>query len=158
MLTLQQRGRMLAVLLLAPFLAPAAAPIATVATPAIRADLGASGAALELVVGGYFVAFAVLLITGARLGQTHGYKRLFLIGTGVFGTGSLFAGLAPDPVLLILARVMQGAGAALMLPQVLSGIQLHFAGEARTRAIGRYSLPLSRGAGVRPNPRGGPVS
>jgi MFS family permease len=148
MLTLQQRGRMLAVLLLAPFLASADATIANVATPAIRADLGASGAALELVVGAYFVAFAVLLITGARLGQTHGYKRLFLIGTSVFGTGSLFAGLAPEPVLLILARVMQGAGAALMLPQVLSGIQLHFDGAARARAIGKYSLALSGGAVV----------
>jgi MFS family permease len=141
-------GRMLAVLLLAPFLASADATIANVATPAIRADLGASGAALELVVGGYFVAFAVLLITGARLGQTHGYKRLFFAGTGMFGTASLCAGLAPDPALLILARVLQGAGAALMLPQVLSGIQIHFDGEARARAIGRYSLALSGGAVV----------
>ena len=139
---------MLGVLLLAPFLASADATIANVATPAIRADLGASGAALELVVGGYFVAFAVLLITGARLGQSHGYKRLFLAGTGVFGTASLCAGLAPDPALLILARVLQGAGAALMLPQVLSGIQIHFDGEARARAIGRYSLALSGGAVV----------
>src|SRR3954451_21257926 len=105
MLTLQQRGRMLAVLLLAPFLASADATIANVATPAIRADLGASGAALELVVGGYFVAFAVLLIIGARLGQAPGHKRLFLGGVGVFGTASLLAGVAPDPVLLILARV-----------------------------------------------------
>src|SRR3954454_12681080 len=102
MLTLQQRGRMLAVLLLAPFRASADATIANVATPAIRADLGASGAALELVVGAYFLAFAVLLITGARLGHTYGHKRLFLIGTGVFGTASLFAGLAPDPAPLIL--------------------------------------------------------
>ncbi len=139
-------GRMLAVLLLAPFLASADATIANVATPAIRADLGASGAALQLVVGGYFLAFAVLLITGARLGQTHGYKRLFLAGTGVFGAGSLFGGLAPDPGLLIGARVLQGAGAALMLPQALSGIQLHFNGDARARAIGRYSLALSGGA------------
>src|SRR3954469_17153799 len=112
MLTLQQRGRMLAVLLLAPFLASADATIANVATPAIRADLGASGAALELVVGGYFLAIAVLLITGARVGQTHRAQPRLLIGTAVCGTDSLFAGLAPDPPLLILARVMQGAGAA----------------------------------------------
>jgi MFS family permease len=142
----ENEGRMLAVLLLAPLLASADATIANVATPAIRADLGASAAALELVVGGYFVAFAVLLITGARLGQTHGYKRLFLLGTGVFGAGSLFGGLAPDPALLIVARMLQGAGAALMLPQALSGIQLHFEGDARARAIGKYSLALSGGA------------
>jgi len=139
-------NRMLGVLLLAPLMASGDATIANVATPAIRADLGASGAALELVVGAYFVSFAVLLITGARLGHTHGYKRLFLLGTAVFGTGSLFGGLAPDPELLILARVLQGAGAALMLPQALSGIQLHFDGDARARAIGRYSLALSGGA------------
>jgi MFS family permease len=139
-------NRMLAVLLLAPLMASGDATIANVATPAIRAGLGASGAALELVVGAYFVSFAVLLITGARLGHTHGYRRVFLIGTGVFGTGSLFGGLAPDPGLLILARVLQGAGAALMLPQALSGIQLHFDGDARARAIGRYSLALSGGA------------
>jgi predicted MFS family arabinose efflux permease len=139
-------NRMLAVLLLAPLMASGDATIANVATPAIRADLGASGAALELVVGAYFVAFAVLLITGARLGHTHGYRRLFLAGAGVFGAGSLFGGLAPDPWLLIAARVGQGAGAALMLPQALSGIQLHFDGDARARAIGRYSLALSGGA------------
>jgi MFS family permease len=139
-------NRMLAVLLLAPLMASGDATIANVATPAIRADLGASSAALELVVGAYFVSFAVLLITGARLGHTHGYKRLFLIGTAVFGTGSLFGGLAPGPGLLIIARVLQGAGAALMLPQALSGIQLHFEGDARARAIGRYSLALSGGA------------
>ena len=104
----------LAVLLMAPFLAQADATIANVATPAIRTDLGASGAALELVIGGYFVAFAVLLITGARLGQIHGYKRLFLIGVAVFGGSSLGCGLAPDTTVLVGMRVLQGAGAALM--------------------------------------------
>jgi MFS family permease len=141
-------NRMLAVLLVAPFLASGDATIANVATPAIRADLGASGAALELVVGGYFVAFAVFLITGARLGQAHGYKRFFLGGVGVFATASVLAGLAPSPAPLIVARVLQGTGAALMLPQVLSAIQLHFDGEARARAIGRYALALSGGAVV----------
>jgi MFS family permease len=65
-------GMTLALLLMGPFMAQADATIANVATPSIRDDLGASGAALELVVGGYMIAFAVLLITGARLGQTHG--------------------------------------------------------------------------------------
>jgi MFS family permease len=70
----------LGVLLVGPFMAQADATIANVATPSIHADLRASGAALELVVGGYLTTFAVLLITGARLGQSHGYRRVFLIG------------------------------------------------------------------------------
>src|SRR5262245_52587873 len=102
----------LAVLLSAPFLASADATIANVATPAIRADLGGSGQAAQFVIGGYLIAYAVLLITGARLGQTHGYRRLFLLGMGVFGAASLAAGLAPDIRVLIGLRVVQGAGAA----------------------------------------------
>src|SRR5205823_6234179 len=94
-------GTLLAVLLAAPFLAQADATIANVATPAIRADLGASGASAELVIGGYLVAYAVLLLTGARLGQTHDYTRLFLAGIAVFGTASLACGLATSPVMLI---------------------------------------------------------
>ena len=81
-------------------MAQADATIANVATPSIHTDLGASGAVLELVIGGYLIAFAVLLITGARLGQTHGYRRIFLLGVGVFTLASLLCGLAPSvPVL-----------------------------------------------------------
>jgi MFS family permease len=65
-------GWLLGVLLVAPFMSQADATIANVATPSIHADLRASGASLELVIGGYLIAFAVLLITGARLGKTHG--------------------------------------------------------------------------------------
>ena len=96
------------VLLVAPFMAQADATIANVATPSIHADLGASGAVLELVIGGYLIAFAVLLITGARLGQAHGYRRVFLLGVGLFTLASLLCGLAPGPLLLVLARVFQG--------------------------------------------------
>jgi EmrB/QacA subfamily drug resistance transporter len=138
----------LAVLLAGPFLAQADATIANVATPSIRADLGASGSALELVIGGYLIAFAVLLITGARLGHTYGYRRLFLIGLAMFTTASLACGLAPTPVVLIAARVTQGAGAAVMFPQTLTGIQLNYSGDERTRAIGLYAIALSTGAVV----------
>src|ERR1700712_5009878 len=109
--------RLLAVLLVAPFLAQADATIANVATPSIHAHLGASGAELELVIGAYLIAFAVLLITGARLGQTYGYRRLFIAGLAVFGCASLACGVAPGPAVLVVARVLQGAGAALMFPQ-----------------------------------------
>lgn len=86
----------MAVLLVGPFMAQADATIASVATPSIRTNLGASGAALELVIGGYLIAFSVLLITGARLGQTHGYRRVFLAGIATFGLASLACGLAPN--------------------------------------------------------------
>jgi MFS family permease len=134
------------VLLVGPFMAQADATIANVAIPSIRTDLGASGALLELVVGGYLIAFAVLLVTGARLGQTHGYRRVFLLGVGLFTVASLLCGLAPNPIALVLARILQGFGAALMFPQTLTGIQLNFAGAGRVRAIGAYAVALSTGA------------
>jgi MFS family permease len=116
------RGAALAILLTAPFLAQADATIANVATPAIQSGLNTSGTTAQLVVGGYLTAYAVLLITGARLGQTHGYKRLFLAGVAVFTGSSLLAGLASNATVLVIARVLQGIGAALMYPQSLTGM------------------------------------
>ncbi|HEX6471804.1 MAG TPA: MFS transporter [Streptosporangiaceae bacterium] len=143
---MRPRRALLAVLLAAPFLAQADATIANVAAPSIGTDLGASSAAVELVVGGYLIAFAVLLITGARLGQTHGYKRIFMLGVAAFGVTSLLNGLAPNAAVLVGMRVLQGAAAALMFPQALTGIQLNFDGAWRQRAIGWYALALSAGA------------
>jgi predicted MFS family arabinose efflux permease len=137
---------LLGVLLTAPFLSSVDATIANVATPAIRTSLGASGATAELIVGGYLIAYATLLITGARLGQTYGYKRLFLLGITAFAVTSLLAGLAPDAAALVAARVLQGAAAALMFPQAMTGIQLAYTGRARARAIGWYAIALSAGA------------
>lgn len=142
------QGWLLGVLLVGPFMSQADATIANVATPSIQTDMGASGAMLELVIGGYLIAFAVLLITGARLGQRYGYRRVLLLGVGLFTAASLLCGLAPDPITLVLARVLQGLGAALMFPQTLTGIQLNFTGTQRTRAIGLYALALSAGAVV----------
>jgi predicted MFS family arabinose efflux permease len=139
-------GPLLATLLMAPFLAQADATITNVATPAIHTDLGASGGALELVIGGYLVAYAVLLITGARLGQTHGLRRVFVFGLVIFGLASLAGGLAPNVSALIVTRVVQGAGAALMYPQAITGIQLNFTGRQRVRAIGLLAMALSAGA------------
>jgi MFS family permease len=120
--------------------------IVNTAAPSIQDTLHASGGELELVVSGYILAYAVLLITGARLGAIHGYRRLFILGLTGFVLASLACGLAPETGWLIAARVVQGAAAALMVPQVLSGIQLNFEGGARATAIGYYSLALSGGA------------
>ena len=142
----RHRWLLLGVLLTAPFMAQADVTIVNVATPSIHTDLGASGAALQLVVGGYLIALAVLLITGARLGQAFGYRRVFLAGVSLFSLASLACGLAPDPAALIIARVLQGAAAGLMFPETLTGIQLHFSGPERMRAISTYALALSAGA------------
>jgi len=99
------------------------------------------------VISGYLLASAALIITGARLGAMWGYRRVFLAGVGLFGAASLACGLAPDPVVLVAARVIQGIGGALAFPQVLSGIQRYFdEGPQRTRALGLYSMALAGGA------------
>ncbi len=139
-------GLLLGVLLIGPFMAQADATIVNVAVPSVHVGLGASGAVLQLVIGGYLIAVAMLLITGARLGQAYGYRRAFVAGVSVFTLASLACGLAPDPAVLVVARILQGAGAGVMFPQTMTGIQLHFTGTDRVRAIGRYALALSSGA------------
>lgn len=82
------------------------------------------------------------------MGQTYGYRRVFLLGVGMFTVASLLCGLAPTPIALVLARILQGFGAALMFPQTLTGIQLNFGGGERLSAIGLYAIALSTGAVV----------
>ncbi|WNI24826.1 MFS transporter [Streptomyces sp. ITFR-16] len=139
-------GRLLAVVLSAQFMAMVDVFIVNVAAPTIRSELGASSAGLQLVVAGYTVAYAVLLVTGARLGGVLGHGRAHLAGLALFTAASLACGLASGEGQLIAFRVIQGAGAAVMIPQVLSLIQQHFTGPARIRAIGAYSAVLATGA------------
>jgi MFS family permease len=120
--------------------------IANVAGPSIRSGLHASGGQLELIVSGYTLAYAVLLVTCARLGEARGYRRMFLAGLAGFTAASLACALAPNAIILVVARIAAGATAALMAAQVLTGIQLGFGGRARARALGLYSLVLSAGA------------
>ncbi|GHB34126.1 MFS transporter [Streptomyces viridiviolaceus] len=112
--------------------------IVNVALPTMGADLSASEAVLELVVAGYGVAYAVLLVLGGRLGDLFGRRRLFLGGMAAFGLTSLACGLAPDAWSLVAARVAQGASAAAMLPQVLATIQATTSGPRRAKAMGLY--------------------
>ncbi|MYW65667.1 MFS transporter [Streptomyces sp. SID8379] len=139
---------MLALVLTAQFMAVLDVFIVNVAAPTIRTELDASGAALQLVVAGYTITYAVLLITGARLGALFGHRRALLAGLAVFTAASLACGLARSGGELIAFRMVQGAGAALMVPQVLSLIQRNFTGEARTRALGVYAAVLAVGAAV----------
>ncbi|MGW1495184.1 MFS transporter [Streptomyces sp. NPDC002402] len=112
--------------------------IVNVALPTIDHDLAAGPALLELVIAGYGLSYAVLLVLGGRLGDMFGRRRLFLVGMAAFGLTSLACGLAPDAWTLVGARVAQGAAAALMLPQVLATIQSATAGPRRARAMSLY--------------------
>src|SRR6266567_902545 len=137
---------MLAVLLLGQFMCIIDVLVTNVAMPSIAASLHASGASLQLVVGGYTIAYAMLLITGARLGDRYGRRRTYLAGVVVFTAASLACALAPDSQALIGFRLVQGAGAAVLVPQVFSIIQLNFTGPARARALSAYAAVLSAGA------------
>jgi MFS family permease len=139
-------GLVLAIVLTGQFMALLDASIVNVAIPAIHLSLGASGASLQLVVAGYTIAYAVLLVTGARLGDAAGHRRMFLGGLAVFTLASLGCGLAPSAGWLIALRFVQGAGAAAMIPQVLSLIQRSYTGPARAGAMSVYSAVLAGGA------------
>ncbi len=137
---------MLAVLLLGQFMCIIDVLVVNVAMPSIGASLHASGASLQLVVGGYTIAYAMLLITGARLGDRYGRRRAYQAGVITFTAASLACALAPDSQLLVAFRFAQGAGAAALVPQVFSLIQLRFTGPARARALSAYAAVLSAGA------------
>lgn len=137
---------MLAVLLAALFMALLDVFIVNVAAPTIGTELRASGADLQLVIAGYTITYSVLLITGARLGDRLGHARVHLAGLALFTAASLACGLAQGSTELIVFRLIQGSGSALMIPQVLSLIQRHFVGEARMRALGVYSAVIAVGA------------
>jgi MFS family permease len=142
----RRSGWALAALLGAMFLGNVDVAIANIAGPSIRAGLHASGGELELIISGYTLSYTVLLVTSARLGQARGYRRMFLAGLAAFTAASLACGLAPNAPVLVIARIVAGAAAALMAAQVLTGIQLSFGGPTRARALGLYQLVLSAGA------------
>lgn len=144
----RRRWLMLAVLLLGQFMALVDTLIVNVAVPEIGADLRASGATLQLVVAGYTVSYAMLLVTGARLGAVLGRRTVYLVGVALFTLGSLGCGLAPNGWTLVGLRCVQGAGAALLVPQVMSVVQTGFGGAARARAVSAYGVVLSSGAVV----------
>ncbi|MFC4084204.1 MFS transporter [Amycolatopsis samaneae] len=144
--TRPRRGLLLVVLLSGQFMANVDSAVVNIAAPSIRIGLGTGEGPLTLAVSGYLIAYAVLVVIGARLGAGHGRRRLFLCGLCGFTAASLVCGIAPDIGWLIAARLAQGAAAALMVPQVLTGIQAHFTGTGRVRALGYYAVALSGGA------------
>lgn len=112
--------------------------IVNIAIPSIQTNLGASYAAIQWLIAGYSLTFALLLVTGGRMGDVYGYKKIFMIGVGGFTIASLLSGIAPNPALLIVARLLQGSMAALMVPQVMSLMQIMYKPEERGAINGLF--------------------
>ncbi|MFE0153805.1 MFS transporter [Nonomuraea sp. NPDC059007] len=138
-------GILLVIILVGQFLAILNVNIVNVAIPTVERDLHSSGAGLQMIVAGYTIVYAVLLITGARVGDLFGYRNTFLAGLAFFTLTTLGSGLAPTTGWLVVFRFAQGAGAALMMPQVLTLIQRNYHGAARGRAMGLWSAVVSGG-------------
>jgi EmrB/QacA subfamily drug resistance transporter len=123
--------------------------IINVSLPSIHASIGADPAELQLVISGYAASYAVFLITGGRLGDLYGRRRLFLIGmTGFVATNTL-CGLADTPLQLVTGRVLQGISAAMLVPQVLGSIRALFPSEAElAKALSFYGVMMGLAASI----------
>lgn len=131
MVTEPRRGLAVGILLFAAFMDLLDVTIVQVALPAIGADLEAPGDSLEWVVSGYLLAFAVALVTGGRLGDIAGRRRMFLVGVGGFTAASCLCAASWTVDVLVAARVLQGLFAAVMVPQLLATVQSLFAPRER---------------------------
>lgn len=124
--------------------------IVNIAIPSIQHGLGASFASIQWMIAGYALAFAVLLVTGGRMGDVFGYKKMFLIGVGGFTFASLLCGLAWNTEILIIARLLQGMMAALMVPQVMSLMQVMFKPHERAGVMGLFGALAGIAASMGP--------
>lgn len=140
-----RRWLMLPVILIAMFMAGFDIWAVNVAAPSLQRDLHVSDAALQLIVGGYAFMYASGMVTGGRLGDLFGYKRLFLIGVVAFALASLACGLAPSAGVLVLFRLVQGLTGAVMVPQVVALITASFPARERSRALGWYGATMGFG-------------
>ena len=116
--------------------------IVNVALPSMQRDLHANTSALEWVVAGYALTSAVFLLGAGRLGDRIGRRRMFAAGVGVFTLASAVCGLAPTAEILVVARLAQGIGGAMITPSVLALIGVMYDGAARARAVGVYATAM----------------
>jgi EmrB/QacA subfamily drug resistance transporter len=138
----------LGVVVAAQFMFVVDAFVVNVAIPTIRHDLGASAGEMEAVLALYQIAYAASVITGSRLGDIYGRRRVFLAGILAFTVTSVWCGLAGSGAELVAARAAQGAAAALMVPQVLATIHALFPDEGRARAFAIFGIALGLGGAV----------
>jgi EmrB/QacA subfamily drug resistance transporter len=140
-----RRWKALPIVLSATFMSLFDIFVVNVAAPSIQHDLHASSSILEMVVAGYSFSYAAGLVTGARLGDLVGRRRMFTIGLGIFAVASLIAGIAPNSAVLVGARLVQGFGAAAMIPQVLALLTANFAPEERPRVFSLFGVTVGLG-------------
>ena len=137
-----RRWLMLPVVLLAMFMAGFDIWVVNVAAPSLQRDLHVSDAALQLIVGGYAFMYASGMVTGGRLGDLLGYRRMFMTGVASFAVASLLCGLAQSPAELVGARLLQGLAGAAMVPQVLALITATFPAAERSRALAWFGVTM----------------
>lgn len=142
----RRRWLALAIVMTAAFMDLVDVTIVNIAIPSMRQDLNASTSAIQWITAGYALAFAAGLITGGRLGDIYGRKRLFLIGIAGFTAASLLCGIAANPSILVASRLLQGGMAAMMVPQVLSIIHVTFPPHERGKVFGMFGAIVGLGA------------
>ncbi|MGV9315458.1 MFS transporter [Streptomyces sp. NPDC003691] len=142
----RRRWIALAVIMTAAFMDLVDVTIVNIAIPSIERTIDASFGAIQWITAGYALAFAAGLITGGRLGDIYGRKRLFLVGISGFTVASALCGLAANPEMLIAARLFQGAMAALMVPQVLAIVHTTFPAHERGKVFGLFGAVVGLGA------------
>src|ERR687885_2307581 len=130
--------------------------VVTTALPVIRKDLHAGITDLEWTVNAYTLTFAVLLLTGAALGDRFGRRRMFVLGMGIFTLGSVAAALAPSADALVAARALQGVGGAIVTPLTLTLLSAAVPAEKRGLALGAWGGIGGLPPPVRPPLRGAP--
>ncbi|PAY06196.1 MFS transporter [Bradyrhizobium sp. UFLA03-84] len=133
-----RRWLALPVLLTGAFLPILDFNVVNLALPAIRANLGATASEMQFVISAYAATYAVFLITGGRLGDLLGRRRMFLTGVAGFTVASVLCGIAWSPTVLVAGRILQGLTATVMAPQVLASIRVLFPAAEQGRALGFY--------------------
>ncbi|MYV37743.1 DHA2 family efflux MFS transporter permease subunit [Streptomyces sp. SID1328] len=142
----RRRWIALAIVMTAAFMDLVDVTIVNIAIPSIQRDEGASFSQIQWITAGYALAFAAGLITGGRLGDIHGRRRLFLLGVSGFTLASALCGFAVDPAMLVTARILQGGMAAMMVPQVLSIVHATFPAHERGKVFGLFGGVVGLGA------------
>ncbi|MCX4511453.1 MFS transporter [Streptomyces sp. NBC_01619] len=142
----RRRWIALAIVMTAAFMDLVDVTIVNIAIPSIEHDLGASFGAIQWITAGYALAFAAGLITGGRLGDIYGRRRLFLVGITGFTIASALCGFAAGPEMLVASRLLQGAMAAMMVPQVLAIIHVTFPAHERGKVFGMFGAIVGLGA------------
>ncbi|MGW1587015.1 MFS transporter [Streptomyces sp. NPDC002386] len=142
----RRRWFALAIVMAAAFMDLVDVTIVNIAIPSIQKDAGASLGQIQWITAGYALAFAAGLITGGRLGDIHGRRKLFLLGIGGFTLASALCGFAANPEMLVASRILQGGMAALMVPQVLSIVHATFPAHERGKVFGLFGAVVGLGA------------